>query len=367
MLRTTLTTVLLGEPGRHRLRVLMTLLTLLAYLLFVLLQLVMNRYGLIETRTAFWLSAYCLLGSAGFYLLLRSRLSERISVEPSLMVWQNMHSVLAVVWAYAAVASVRGAVLAILVLIVAYGMFALSARQARWLALVSVLLLAAAMFWKSRTDPQAYPASVEAVHLAIVTIVLLGVSALSIRMGALRAHLKTQRRELEASLERIQRLATQDELTGLVNRRHMTALLRAEQLRQQRSGQAMSVVMLDLDYFKRINDSHGHQAGDAALRTFAQCIQPLLRGADVLARWGGEEFLLMLPETGQKEALQCVQRMRGGLAQTSFDAIAPGLQLTFSAGLAVCQPGESIDARIELTDKALYRAKEAGRNCTVSA
>lgn len=365
MLKSALTTVLLGEPGRHRLRVVMTLWTLLVYLLFVVLLLTMQAYGLIETRTAFGLGTYCVLGSAGFYLLLRSRLSERMSVEPSLMVWQNLHSVLAVIWAYSAVAPVRGAVLAILVLIVAYGMFALSARQARWLALLSLLLLAAAMLWKSRTDPQAYPASVEAVHLAVVTIVLLGVSALSIRMGALRKSLRRQKQELEASLEQIRVLATQDELTGLVNRRHMMDMLRAEQARQQRSGRGMSLVLIDLDHFKRINDGFGHQVGDAVLRTFVDSVLHSLRGTDVLARWGGEEFLLMLPDTQASEALQTVQRMRDSLMPLAFEAISPNLELTFSAGLATCQPGDSIEAVIDQADQAMYRAKEAGRNCTV--
>lgn len=186
-------------------------------------------------------------------------------------------------------------------------------------------------------------------------------------MGFLRQRLRQQKQDLEASLEQIRLLATQDELTGLVNRRHMSTLLNTEQARQLRTGKAMTLVLIDLDLFKRINDEHGHQAGDTVLRTFAQAVTPQLRGTDVLARWGGEEFLLMLPETGAAEAWQCVERMREGLAQVSFEAVAPGLRQTFSAGLAVCQPGESIETVIELADQAMYRAKQAGRNCTVGA
>jgi diguanylate cyclase (GGDEF)-like protein len=324
------------------------------------------RLELLDARAGAWLVAFCLLGSLGFYLLLRSGLSERLSSEPSLMIWQNVHSVVAVVWAYALLGPVRAAVLAILVLIVAYGMFALSARQARLLGLFSIVLLGVVMAWKEATEPARHPWQHELIHWAITAIVLLGVSALSIRMGALRRHLRQQRAELEVSLERIRMLATRDELTGLVNRRHMTALLSGEQARQQRTGQTMSLVLIDLDHFKRINDSHGHRVGDTVLRVFAESVRPSLRSSDVLARWGGEEFLLMLPETGHAEALQCVERMRASLARVAFGEIAGGLALTFSAGLATCQPGEAIEAVIELADRALYGAKQAGRNCTVS-
>jgi diguanylate cyclase (GGDEF)-like protein len=365
-LRLTLPTLMLGPPGRARVRILMTLLTAVIYLLFAGVALVLVRLGQMEAQATGGLLAFCLLGSLGFYGLVRSGLSERLSSEPSLMIWQNTHSVVAVVWAYALLGPLRGAVLTILVLIVAYGMFALSARQARWLGLFALTSLALVMAAKSASDPALYPWRQEVVHLMITGIVLLGMSALSIRMGALRRHLRQQRVELEVSLERIRQLATRDELTGLVNRRHMTELLTAEQARQLRTGRAMTLAMLDLDHFKHVNDSHGHLAGDAVLRVFAASVEPCLRSSDVLARWGGEEFLLMLPETGQAEAQQCVERMRASLAGVAFGEIATGLEVTFSAGLAPGQPGDGMDEVIELADRALYGAKQAGRNCTVS-
>ena len=360
-----LAALMLGPPGGQRVPVVMTLLTLGIYGLFALLLQVVVRLGFIGAQTSCWLAAYCLLGSTGFYLLLRSGLSAHMSREPSLMLWQNIHSVLAVIWAYAILGPARGAVLAILVLILAYGMFALSARQARRLALFSIALLAATMWWKSQSQPLSYPPWVEGVHLAISVIVLLGVSALSIRMGAFRAHLRTQKQELEASLERIRLLATQDELTGLANRRHMLALLKAEQARQQRTGQPLSLALLDLDHFKRVNDSYGHLAGDLVLKGFADAARSTLRGSDVLSRWGGEEFLLMLPDTGPDEAELCVDRMRQGLAQVTFATVAPDLKITFSAGLSVCRAGAPLEAAIERADQAMYRAKDRGRNRTV--
>jgi diguanylate cyclase (GGDEF)-like protein len=365
-----ITDLLLGapEPSIWRVRAAMTLLTMGLFVLFALLQYAEVLLGFVEPRASAWLLTYCLVGSLLFYILVRSRWSEQLwPTDPSLTLWQTLHGVLGTVWAYAITGPARGAILAILVLILAYGMFSLTVGQARLLAAISLGGLTWVMVWKSRVDPLRYPSEVETVHLAFSLIVLLGISVLSVRMGALRLRLHQQKAELEASLDQIRQLATLDELTGLVNRRYMGELLAAEQLRQQRSGLALSVVLIDLDHFKRINDSYGHQAGDKALRAFAASVLPCLRASDVLARWGGEEFLLLLPATGQAEALHCVTRMREGLAGVSFDAIAPGLKLGFSAGLAACQPGDTMDAVVELADQALYRAKQAGRNCTVTA
>jgi diguanylate cyclase (GGDEF)-like protein len=129
----------------------------------------------------------------------------------------------------------------------------------------------------------------------------------------------------------------------------------------------MCLVLLDIDLFKRINDTHGHQAGDIVLRRFAAAGRATLRASDVLARWGGEEFLLMLPDTTPTQAIACVERIRRSVAQLAFDDIAPGLTVTFSAGLSLCTGENQLEAAIEGADQAMYRAKTQGRNCTVSA
>lgn len=362
-----LSALLLGPPGRKRLRVLMVLLTLAIYSVLAMLQHAQVLLGFIDAQESAWLTAYYLLGSLVFYILIRSGWSARIASDPALMPWQILHGVLAVVGSYAIAGPARGAVLALLVLILTYGMFGLPARQARLLALFSFVALAATMAWKYQVDSLRYPPWLEAVHLAFAAIVLLGVSALSVRMETLREHLRIQTQEVKKSLERIRLLATQDELTGLANRRHLLALLKVEQTRQQRTGQPLSLVLIDLDHFKRVNDAYGHLAGDVVLKGFADAACSTLRGSDVLSRWGGEEFLLMLPDTGLDEAERCVDRMREGLAQVVFTEVAPDLQITFSAGLSVCRAGETLEAVIERADQAMYRAKAMGRNRTVCA
>lgn len=356
-----------SNPGRRE-RAILTLMTMAGYVMFALLQEAEVRLGYIDPRESNWLTAYNLCGSLLFYLLVRTGWSERLSpAEPSMTLVQTVHGVVAIVGSYAITGPARGAVLAILVLVLAYGMFSLTVQQARGLAVFALFALVSVMVWKHHTQPQRYPGGVEAVHLAFAVVVLAGVSALSVRMGLLRRRLREQKQALAQSLEQIRVLATLDELTGLTNRRHMVELMQDEQLRQQRSGSTMSLVLLDLDHFKRVNDDYGHKAGDTVLRAFADSVRLGLRSSDVLARWGGEEFLLLLPATGSTEALQCVERMREGLARVSLADIAPDLTLTFSAGLVAFEAGQPIDAVIERADQALYRAKQAGRNRTVTA
>jgi diguanylate cyclase (GGDEF)-like protein len=188
------------------------------------------------------------------------------------------------------------------------------------------------------------------------------VSALSIRLGRLRSSLCSQKKDLEAALERIQTLATRDELTGLLNRRAMVELMAREHPRIERGQGPLSIALLDIDWFKRINDTHGHQVGDQVLQRFAELMAKPLRAADALARWGGEEFLLLMPGTQCDDARAVLERLRQRVADAGFDAIAAGLKVSFSAGVVVCGEGEGLEAAIERADRALYQAKHTGRN-----
>jgi diguanylate cyclase (GGDEF)-like protein len=357
-----LATLILGPAGRRRVRVAPTLLSLAAYAALAVLQHAEVMAGLIDPLASKLQMLFCLSGAIGFYVLVRSGASERLA-DPAMTAPQMAWALVGAAGAYAITGPARGAVMTLMVLTLVFGMFALSPRAARALALAAFALLSAVMLWKSRSDPLRYPPLVEAVHFVFGVIVLSGVSALSIRMGAMRARLKAQKCELERALEQIRQLATQDELTGLYNRRHMSALL--EQARQ--GAAPVFLVLMDLDLFKRINDTHGHQAGDAVLRRFAATGRAALRSSDVLARWGGEEFLLMLPGATHEQALQVVARLRTRLAEVSFDDIAPGLQVTFSAGLSRCTGEQTLEAALERADQAMYRAKTGGRNRTVTA
>ena len=184
-------------------------------------------------------------------------------------------------------------------------------------------------------------------------------------MSKLRARLKRQRRELSEALDTIRVLATVDELTSLVNRRRMHEVLEAEERRQQ-DGRGTCIALLDIDYFKQVNDQYGHAAGDAVLRSFSTTARACLRANDVLARWGGEEFLLLLPDATPDDARLVLERM----AEHVHTMPVPGLQgrrISFSAGLATRQAGEPFSEAIHRADQALYRAKAAGRDRLMQA
>jgi diguanylate cyclase (GGDEF)-like protein len=164
--------------------------------------------------------------------------------------------------------------------------------------------------------------------------------------------------------ERIARMAVTDELTGLANRRRFLEVLRAEVQRARRYWRPLSLLMVDLDKLKAINDQHGHDAGDAVLRGLAQWLRGTVRDTDLAARLGGDEFALLLPETSGEAALAIAERLRAGMAAWNVDAGGVLVGSTVSIGLASCAAGDLPDLPgfLKLADSALYRAKAAGRN-----
>ena len=169
---------------------------------------------------------------------------------------------------------------------------------------------------------------------------------------------------LDQAMVRLEELAMTDALTGVRNRRCFMEAAALEFERATRHARPMAVVLIDVDHFKGINDRHGHQCGDQALIEIAQACQSTLRKTDLLARFGGEEFIVLLPETGQREAVRLAERMRNAV---SADLRLPGQPqpgvVTISLGaVALSRSTPTLDALIQAADQALYDAKRAGRN-----
>jgi diguanylate cyclase (GGDEF)-like protein/PAS domain S-box-containing protein len=175
----------------------------------------------------------------------------------------------------------------------------------------------------------------------------------------------TERKQMEANLER---LATTDSLTGALNRHKLTATADRELERARRYNHPLSIIMLDIDRFKQINDQYGHTVGDFAIRRTAQTLLENLRGIDCLGRYGGDEFVIILPETDVTEAEKVAERIRLTFERQSIQCGNQVMRISISMGLVcvVCaadEPALNFDAAIQLADKALYAAKIAGRNC----
>lgn len=178
------------------------------------------------------------------------------------------------------------------------------------------------------------------------------------------ARYQQQIAELTARIEELERVAATDELTQLKNHRSFDQHLAREMERTRRTGAAMALVMLDIDHFKQVNDTHGHQVGNEVLAQWSQRIQDNVRKLDIACRYGGEEFVVICPATGQQQVRGVAHRLLEACSSTPFDTQAGPLSLTVSIGVEVLYPadGASKHALIERVDEQLYRAKRGGRN-----
>ncbi|WP_281915489.1 GGDEF domain-containing protein [Caldimonas thermodepolymerans] len=173
--------------------------------------------------------------------------------------------------------------------------------------------------------------------------------------------------ELEASREQIRLLAITDDLTESYNRRHFMDVAEAEFVRSRVQRLPMGLLLIDADHFKRVNDTHGHQCGDTLLREIALACRGALRGSDVIARFGGEELIVLLPHTDLAGAMAIAERIRRRVARLSIGWRTERVEATVSLGVAALRPDTpSLDALIHEADQALYDAKRKGRNQVAS-
>lgn len=172
--------------------------------------------------------------------------------------------------------------------------------------------------------------------------------------------------ELAASEQRLMEMNVKDGLTGVYNRRYLEVRLKEECERHFRYGKEMSLVMLDIDFFKTVNDRYGHQCGDLVLKSVADEITRLIRNADCLARYGGEEFCCILPETSSTDAFALAECFRRHIANLVIDCQEGKVLVTISQGIAALQAGDTPDSLLKRADDALYEAKNAGRNRAVA-
>jgi diguanylate cyclase (GGDEF)-like protein len=193
--------------------------------------------------------------------------------------------------------------------------------------------------------------------LTIGRCMFLGIFSSSLKQSLYASGLK-----LKEAYKRIEELAELDELTGSYNRRCIMRMLDEEIARAGRNGAPCSIALIDLDWFKRINDAFGHPTGDEVLRAFAITVFANIRTIDRFGRYGGEEFLLVLPDTPAEEAARILERLRTIIADLDWSAFSPGLQVTISAGIATLRPDETPDSFLARADSALYAAKAGGRN-----
>ncbi len=192
-------------------------------------------------------------------------------------------------------------------------------------------------------------------------------SVLSARMrSALR--LVQAKKELEKVNQELERLASQDPLTDVYNRRHFYSLSEAEFAKANRHNHPLSILMIDVDMFKMVNDTYGHPAGDQALRSLSECCREAKRSSDVLGRIGGEEFALTCPNTNLEGALNLAERIRQGCEKQVIRSNGSSFCITLSIGVTEYSDSDThLDQTLQRADHLLYEAKKQGRNCSVAA
>ena len=207
-------------------------------------------------------------------------------------------------------------------------------------------------------------------RFATMTVFILTIGRcmfIGIFSSAMRQSLYKSGIDLKEAYKRIEELSELDDLTGSFNRRCIMGVLDEEIARAHRGQAPCSVALIDLDWFKRINDTYGHPTGDEVLRTFAITVFANIRPIDKFGRYGGEEFLLLLPDTSGEGAARILDRLRAIVADLDWSAFSPGMQVTISAGVATLKPNETPDIILARADSALYAAKARGRNRIASA
>jgi len=340
--------------------------TLPSYLFVMLLLVICTAMGFVQPWQSACVVGYNVVGLGIFYMLVRSGLAARAK-EPTLAFPQVLFNASMVILAYALIPLARGLALQWLCMIILFDMRRLSAAQVRWVAASAYALLLGTVYAILQIAPGSIDMGAEFVNVAMASLTLCTLLVVTHIGQRVNTHRKRQKVELERTVAQLNALSTRDGLTQLFNRRHMHTLLEEEIRRSHRCGRPFCVAILDIDFFKRVNDQHGHAMGDAVLRDVASVAQATLGPAQALARWGGEEFLLLMPETTLPEAMDAVERIRRSVREHDWNSHVPGLTVSLSAG--VCEHGDTplATSTLERADRALYEAKHAGRDRVIAA
>ena len=262
--------------------------------------------------------------------------------------------------------SARGVMMVFYVLILLFGVFQLSPRVFKRCAAFAFFGFTAMVLVEAYRmqllDPSMAWLQVWVLFILLVWLCLFSsyVQAMRKRMRQRRFALQAHQDTLRGMMRQLEDLVATDELTGLFNRRHFLRVATRE-LEHTAPGGQHGLALIDLDHFKRINDAHGHAAGDRVLQTFAAVARACLRDGDIIARYGGEEFVLLLPNTDADQFTACCERLREAFAR----AEPVGLKidsLSLSAGMTLLVAGDELDAALQRADQALYQAKRGGSN-----
>ena len=308
-----------------------------------------------------------LVSVAGYILLSETGFTERF--RDHYCVTQQAIASMAIMLAFIYIAPEVG-VMFLCTLFVVFSFSSLRSTPLQTAVVWTAMALGLAWLFLLTDKPISMPHATYLERFATMTVFVLTIGRcmfLGIFSSTMRQTLYKSGLELKKAYKRIEELAALDELTGSFNRRCIMQMLDDEITRAHRSNSPCSIALIDLDWFKRINDTYGHPTGDEVLRTFAITVFANIRTIDRFGRYGGEEFLLVLPDTSDDSAARILDRLRAIIADLDWSAFSPGMQVTISAGTAALRMDETPDTFLARADRALYAAKARGRNQIASA
>lgn len=352
--------LLLGNDSKQQRYVMRTCLAVLGYMAgFVVVEIALA-HGLVDAFRVRLYEVIATLGALVSYFVVRMGWTLR-STDPALTALQMSFASLLATLSYAMFDKIRGVLVAVQMAVVVFGTFNLRRRALLRFSAAVVVVMGGTMLVMNAWHPQRFPSEMEWVHFVVLLGLQPSVVVMGGHFGAMRAQLKKNRADLQAAVLRIQDMASRDVLTGLYNRRHALDMLDHLGKARERLPSPCTLVLVDLDHFKLVNDSFGHGVGDEVLKHFATQAQEILRGSELIARWGGEEFLLILPNTAVDGALVALERLRIAVQTRPIVAAKTSLTINFSSGLADLKLGEPADCAIQRADVALYQSKATGR------
>lgn len=352
-----------GDETRQALRLRRYLMAAGTSMLAVVVLFVGHRFGMLPWAAAIEGTAIILVLGAVFYLLFRSGLNRRFQ-DPSLTTEMILSAVIVLAYLIYQAPGARNLLSMFYLAALLFGALRLPTRRLMTIAAIALLAHGTMLLLSHQREPPADPTESVA-QLAVLALLLPWFAAMGGYVNSLRLRLWDSNRQLKTAFDRIEQIAIRDELTGVYNRRYLMDALGREASRAKRIGTPLSVCLLDLDHFKRINDTLGHPAGDAVLRHFARLAGSGLRAVDVFGRYGGEEFLLIMPDTDGQGARAAAERIRAAVENGGFPQVPGDWQVSTTIGVATRRPQEEIQALIGRTDGALYAGKAAGRNRVV--
>lgn len=342
------------------------------YVLWVALGLGMYYSGMLNIpgRMTIPILAGVFVTNLYFYVFIRSGLNKHFK-EPSLTFSQIIVAMTWILVLMFAANESRSVMLPVYVMCLLFGVFKLGRRDFMILAGFGLTGYLAIAGLDSVLYPERFDVRLEVLRASVLAGTLLWAAIFGSYVSGLRNKLHFRNSELREALEVVHHAARHDHLTQAYNRRYVMQTLASEKARADRTRRAFSVIILDLDHFKIINDRYGHLAGDRVLIGFSERTKGTLRamdfigseGARTFGRYGGEEFIVLLPETDLGGGYRCAERIRYVTEDEPFDDV---FKVSVSGGVAEYRLGESIEDTLRRADAALYRAKDNGRNCVVA-